>query len=116
MCNRNWKYGWGFDKWGTYATTGTTDPDSLSPISVGDAKISIATLTVENADVDSGKVIIAYVENVGGTDDVTGSTSGGGGGGFSSSEGVSPVNVKSAPNVDILSLATSIGIFWLLVI
>ena len=53
------------------ATTGTTDPDSLSPITVGDDRIATSTLTIENADVDSGKVILAFVENVGGTDDVT---------------------------------------------
>tara|TARA_Y100000310_G_scaffold338050_1_gene426674 strand:- start:1373 stop:2188 length:816 start_codon:yes stop_codon:yes gene_type:complete len=53
------------------ATTGTTDPDSLSPITVGDDRMAISTLTIENADVDSGKVMLACVENVGGTDDVT---------------------------------------------
>ena len=53
------------------AASGTTDPSSLSPITVGDDRISIATLTIENADVDAGKIILAYVENVGGTDDVT---------------------------------------------
>ena len=53
------------------ATSGTTDPSSLSPITVADDRISIATLTIENADVDDGAIIIAHVENVGGTDDVT---------------------------------------------
>jgi len=53
------------------AASGTTDPSSLSPITVGDDRISIATLTIENADVDAGKIILAHIENVGGTDDVT---------------------------------------------
>ena len=44
---------------------------SLSPITVGDDRISTTTLTLDSANIDSGKVVIATIENVGGTDDIT---------------------------------------------
>ena len=44
---------------------------SLSPITVDDDRLSNGTLTLLSQNVDSGKVIIAFIENVGGTDDVS---------------------------------------------
>ena len=44
---------------------------SLSPITVGENEITITTLTIDTADINSGKVVLATAENVGGTDDVT---------------------------------------------
>ena len=54
-----------------HATSGTTDPDSLSPITVENNRITNTTLTIETADIDSGKVVLATAENVGGTDDIS---------------------------------------------
>ena len=53
------------------AASGTTDPDSLSPITVENDRITITTLTIENADINSGKVVFATYENVGTTDDIS---------------------------------------------
>ena len=44
---------------------------SLSPLTVENDRATITTLTIDTADIDSGKVILATAENVGGTDDVT---------------------------------------------
>ena len=52
------------------AQTGTAD-DDLSPIDIGDDRASNGTLTINTANVDSGKIIIAFVENVGGTQDIS---------------------------------------------
>ena len=52
------------------AQTGSNS-SSLSPITIGDDRASNGTLTINTADVNSGKVIVAFVENVGGTDDVS---------------------------------------------
>ena len=52
------------------AQTGSAD-DSLSPITIGDDRASNGTLTINTANVDSGKVIVAFVENVGGNDDIS---------------------------------------------
>jgi hypothetical protein len=51
------------------AQTGSAS-DSLSPITTGDDRVSIGTLTVNTANVDSGKVIIAFAE-ASDTDDMT---------------------------------------------
>ena len=53
------------------ATSGTTDPDSLSPIVVENDRVSISNLTIENANIANDKIMIATFENVGGTDDVS---------------------------------------------
>ena len=52
------------------AQTGSAS-DSLSPITIGDDRASNGTLTINTANVNSGKIIVAFVENVGGTDDVS---------------------------------------------
>ena len=52
------------------AQTGSAD-DSLSPVTIGDDRASNGTLTKNTSNVDSGKIIIAFLENVGGTDDVS---------------------------------------------
>ena len=44
---------------------------SLSPITVEDDRMTITTLTINTADISSGKVVLATYENVGGTDDVS---------------------------------------------
>ncbi len=51
------------------AQTGSAS-DSLSPVTTGDDRVSIGTLTVNTANVDSGKVIIAFAE-ASDTDDMT---------------------------------------------
>ena len=51
------------------AQTGSAS-DSLSPIATGDDRVSIGTLTINTADVTSGKVIIAFAE-ASDTDDMT---------------------------------------------
>jgi len=43
------------------AQTGSAD-DSLSPVTTGDDRVSNGTLTINTADVASGKVIIAFAE------------------------------------------------------
>ena len=52
------------------AQTGSAD-DSLSPVTVGDDRASNGTLTINTANVDSGKVLVAFIENVGNTADVS---------------------------------------------
>tara|TARA_R100000808_G_scaffold8476_1_gene24004 strand:+ start:1958 stop:2770 length:813 start_codon:yes stop_codon:yes gene_type:complete len=52
------------------AQTGSNS-SSLSPVAVGDDRASNGTLTINTADVDDGKAIVVFFENVGGTDDVT---------------------------------------------
>ena len=44
---------------------------SLSPVTVDDARASNGTLTINTADVDDGKAIFVFFENVGSTVDVT---------------------------------------------
>ena len=51
------------------AQTGSAD-DSLSPVTTGDDRVSNGTLTINTADVASGKVIIAFAE-ASDTDDMT---------------------------------------------
>lgn len=46
--------------------------DNLTPITVGDDRISIGSLTILSSTISSGKVVIGTMENVGGTDDITG--------------------------------------------
>ena len=45
--------------------------DNLTPVTVGDDRISNGSLTLNTQSVASGKAIVGFVENVGGTDDVT---------------------------------------------
>ena len=52
------------------AQTGSS-AGSLSPVTIGSDRVSNGTLTKNNSEVNSGKAIIAFVENVGGTDDVS---------------------------------------------
>ena len=52
------------------AQTGSNS-GSLSPITIGDDRASNGTLTINTANVNSGKVVVAFIENVGGTDDVS---------------------------------------------
>ena len=51
------------------AQTGSAS-DSLSPVTTGDDRVSIGTLTINTANVDNGKVIIAFAE-ASDTDDMT---------------------------------------------
>ena len=44
---------------------------SLSPVTIGADRASNGTLTLNTTDVDSGKVLIAFVENVDGTEDIS---------------------------------------------
>ena len=52
------------------AQTGSAD-DSLSPVTVGDDRASNGTLTINTANVDDGKAVVVFFENVGSTHDVT---------------------------------------------
>ena len=52
------------------AQTGSAS-DSLSPVHVGDDRMSNGTLTINTADINDAKVLIVFAENVGGTDDIT---------------------------------------------
>lgn len=52
------------------AQTGSAD-DNLIPVTTGDDRASNGTLTINTANVNSGKAIVAFIENVGGTDDVS---------------------------------------------
>ena len=52
------------------AQTGSAS-DSLSPITVGDDRMSNGTLTMNATNIDDGKGLIFFAENVGGTDDIT---------------------------------------------
>lgn len=52
------------------AQTGSAS-DSLSPVTIGDDRASNGTLTINTADVNDGKAIVVFFENVGSTDDVT---------------------------------------------
>ena len=51
-------------------SSGTTLADS-SAITIGDDRASNGTLTIQSADVNSGKAILVFAENIGGTDDIT---------------------------------------------
>ena len=51
-------------------SSGTTLVDS-SAITIGDDRASNGTLTIQTADVNSGKAILVFAENIGGTDDIT---------------------------------------------
>ena len=52
------------------AQTGSAD-DSLSPVTVADDRASNGTLTINTANVDDGKAVVVFVENVGTTHDVS---------------------------------------------
>ena len=51
-------------------SSGAVVADS-SAITVGDDRASNGAITIQTADVDSGKAIVVFAENVGGTDDIT---------------------------------------------
>jgi len=44
---------------------------SLSPITIGADRVVTSTLTLDEANINPNKAILAFVENVGGTDDLT---------------------------------------------
>ena len=52
------------------AQTGSS-AGSLSPVTIGADRVSNGTLTKNTSDVDSGKAIVGFIENVGSGDDVT---------------------------------------------
>ena len=52
-------------------SSGAVIADHTSAITVGDDRVSNGTITIQTADVDSGKAILVFAENVGGTDDIT---------------------------------------------
>ena len=52
-------------------SSGTLLAHNGSTLTTGDDRITTTTLTVDSANVASDKVIIAFVENVGATTDVT---------------------------------------------
>ena len=52
------------------AQTGSAS-DNLSPVSVGDDRVSNGTLTLNTSDIGDGKALVIFAENVGGTDDIT---------------------------------------------
>ena len=52
-------------------SNGTLLAHNGSALTLGDDRVSTTTMTIDSANVASGKVIIAFVENVGSTDDVT---------------------------------------------
>ena len=61
---------------GTGSTAGDLSSGALlahngSTLTTGDDRITSTTLTVDSADVAADKVVLAFVENIGGTDDVT---------------------------------------------
>ena len=51
-------------------TSGAVVVDS-SAITIGDDRASNGTLTIQTADINSGKAILVFAENIGGTDDIT---------------------------------------------
>ena len=51
-------------------SSGTTLADT-SAITIGADRASNGTLTIQTADINSGKAILVFVENIGGTDDIT---------------------------------------------
>ena len=52
------------------AQTGSAS-DSLSPVTVGDDRVSNGTLTINTADIADATALVIFAENVGGTDDIT---------------------------------------------
>jgi len=52
------------------AQTGSAS-DSLSPVTLGDDRVSNGTLTINTSDIADGKALVIFAENVGGTDDIT---------------------------------------------
>ena len=50
---------------------GTLLAHNGSALTLGDDRVSTTTMTIDSADVAAGKVILAFVENIGSTDDVT---------------------------------------------
>ena len=52
------------------AQTGSAD-DDLRPVTIGDDRASNGTLTINTANVDSGKIIIAFLENVDSSVDIS---------------------------------------------
>ena len=52
-------------------SNGTLLAHNGSALTLGDDRVSTTTMTIDSADVSSGKVILAFVENIGSTDDVT---------------------------------------------
>ena len=52
-------------------SNGTLLAHNGSALTLDDDRVSTTTMTIDSADVASGKVILAFVENIGSTDDVT---------------------------------------------
>jgi hypothetical protein len=52
------------------AQTGSNS-SSLSPVTVGDDRVSNGTLTINTTDINDAKALVVFAENVGGTDDIT---------------------------------------------
>tara|TARA_R100000808_G_C2137975_1_gene146029 strand:+ start:509 stop:1303 length:795 start_codon:yes stop_codon:yes gene_type:complete len=52
-------------------SSGAVVGDHASAITVGDDRVSNGTITIQTADIDSGKAILVFAENVGGTDDIS---------------------------------------------
>jgi hypothetical protein len=52
-------------------SNGTLLAHNGSALALDDDRVSTTTMTIDSADVSSGKVILAFVENIGSTDDVT---------------------------------------------
>ena len=52
-------------------SNGTLLAHNGSALTLGDDRVSTTTMTIDSADVAASKVILAFVENIGGTDDVT---------------------------------------------
>jgi len=52
------------------AQTGSNS-SSLSPVTIGDDRVSNGTLTINTTDINDAKALVVFAENVGGTDDIT---------------------------------------------
>ena len=57
---------------GTVLACNGSAADNLTPITVGDDRVSIGNLTILSSTISSGKIVLATIENIGGTDDITG--------------------------------------------
>ena len=52
-------------------SSGAVIADHASVITLGDDRVSNGTITIQTEDVNSGKAILVFAENIGGTDDIT---------------------------------------------
>ena len=52
-------------------TNGAVVGDHASALTVGDDRASNGTITIQTANINSGKALVMFAENVGGTDDIT---------------------------------------------